>query len=255
MKRILVWDLPTRLFHWLLAGSFIAAFTIANVMDDDSPTFAVHMLLGAVMGLMVVLRVVWGFVGSRYARFGSFAFGPSDVLAYLKGTVSGEGKRYIGHNPGSSVAIWAMLGLTLGLGVSGALMSTNEALEEVHEVLSYALLAVVVTHVVGVIWHTLRHRENITASMVSGYKDGEPESAIPSVHPAAAAVFLALTAAWAGLLVQGYDGATRTVTLPLVGTTLQLGEGPEGGGGDTGEPGGEHAEEAEEEEEEEDDDD
>jgi cytochrome b len=141
MKRILVWDLPTRLFHWLLAGSFVAAFAIANVVDDDSSTFAVHMLLGAVMGLMVVLRVLWGFVGSRYARFGSFAFGPGDVLAYLKGTVSGEGKRYIGHNPGSSVAIWAMLGLTLGLGVSGALMSTNEALEEVHEVLAYALLA------------------------------------------------------------------------------------------------------------------
>ena len=112
-----------------------------------------------------------------------------------------------------------------------------------------------VPHVVGVIWPPLRHRENIPASMVSGYKDGEPESAIPSVHPAAAAVFLVLTAAWAGLLVQGYDGATRTVTLPLVGTTLQLGEGPEGGGGDTGEPGATRAEEAVEEEEEEDDDD
>ncbi|MBK7777845.1 MAG: cytochrome b/b6 domain-containing protein [Sandaracinaceae bacterium] len=154
----------------------------------------------------------------------------------------------MGHNPGSSVAIWAMLGLTLGLGVSGALMSSNEALEEVHEVLAYALLAVVVTHVAGVTWHTLRHRENITASMVSGYKEGEPEAAIPSVHPLAAAVFLVLTAAWAGLLVQGYDAATRTVTLPLVGARLQLGEGPEGGGGGAGEPSATRAEEAEEEE-------
>ena len=158
MKRILIWDLPTRLFHWLLAGSFIAAFTIANVVDDDSATFAVHMLLGAVMSLMVVLRVLWGFIGSRYARFGSFAFGPSDLLAYLKGTVSGEGKRYVGHNPGSSVAIWAMLALTLGLGVSGSLMSTNEVFEEVYEILSYALLVVVITHVLGVLLHTLRHR-------------------------------------------------------------------------------------------------
>jgi hypothetical protein len=90
--------------------------------------------------------------------------------------------------------------------------------------------------------------------MVTGHKDGEPESAIPSVHPTAAAVFLVLTAAWAGLLVQGYDGATRTVTLPLVGAQLQLGEGPEGGGGDAGEPGGEHAEEEEEEDDEDDDD-
>lgn len=235
MKRILVWDLPTRLFHWLLAGSFIAAFTIANVVDDDSSTFTVHMLLGAVMGLMVVLRVVWGFVGSRYARFGSFAFGPSDVIAYMKGTISGTGQRYIGHNPGSSVAIWAMLALTLGLGVSGALMATSEVLEEVHEILAYALLAVVVTHVAGVLWHTLRHRENITASMVTGYKEGESGSAIPSMHPAAAAVFLMLTAAWAGSLVRGYDSATRTVLLPVIGTRLQLGEAQEGAGGG-GEP-------------------
>jgi cytochrome b len=249
MKRILVWDLPTRLFHWLLAASFIAAFTIANVVDDDSATFVVHMLLGAVMAAMVVQRVLWGVVGSRYARFRSFAFGPRDVLAYLKGAVSGTGKRHVGHNPGSSVAIWAMLGLTLGLGVSGALMSTNEALEEVHEVLAYALLAVVVVHVAGVIWHTLRHRENITVSMVSGYKDGEPESAIPSAHPAVAGAFLVLTAVWAGLLVQGYDASTRTVTVPVVGVRLALGEGPEGGGGD------EHQRGAEEDEEGEDDDD
>ena len=174
--------------------------------------------------------VLWGFIGSRYARFGSFAFGPSDVLAYLKGTVSGEGKRYVGHNPGSSVAIWAMLALTLGLGVSGSFMSTNEVLEEVHEILAYALLVVVITHVLGVLWHMLRHRENLAASMVTGYKEGEPTSAIPSVHPLAAAIFLALTAVWAGLLMQGYDGATRTVTLPVLGTQLQLGEGPEGGG-------------------------
>ena len=84
--------------------------------------------------------------------------------------------------------------------------------------------------------------------MVSGYKEGEPEAAIPSVHPLAAAVFLVLTAAWAGLLVQGYDAATRTVTLPLVGARLQLGEGPEGGGGGAGEPSATRAEEAEEEE-------
>ncbi|MBK7777844.1 MAG: cytochrome b/b6 domain-containing protein [Sandaracinaceae bacterium] len=100
MKRILVWDLPTRLFHWLLAGSFVAAFAIANVVDDDSSTFVVHMLLGAVMGLLVVLRVVWGFIGSRYARFGSFAFGPSDVIAYVKGHRQRGGKTLPGAQPG-----------------------------------------------------------------------------------------------------------------------------------------------------------
>ena len=229
MKHILVWDLPTRLFHWLLAGSFIAAFTIANVVDDESNLFALHMLLGAVMTLMVLLRVVWGFVGSRYARFGSFAFGPRDVVDYLKSTVSGGGKRYLGHNPGSSVAIWAMLALSLGLGVSGAFMSSFEVLEDVHEVLAYALLAVVVTHVAGVAWHSLRHRENITRSMVNGRKTGEPEDAIRSVHPVAALVFLALTGLWAAALVQGYDPSSHTLTIPVVGGTLQLGEASDSG--------------------------
>lgn len=231
MKRILIWDLPTRLFHWLLAGSFIAAFTIANVVDDESSTFVVHMLLGAVMGVMVAFRLVWGVIGSRYARFGSFAFGPRDVLAYLKGTVHGGGKRHLGHNPGSSVAIWAMLGLTLGLGVSGALMSTNEALEELHEILAYALLGVVIVHVLGVLWHTIRQRENITASMVTGTKEGEPADAISSIHPVAAAVFLLLTATWAGVLIRGYDETTRSVALPMFDTRLQLGEAPENADG------------------------
>lgn len=230
MKRILIWDLPTRLFHWLLAGSFIGSFTIANVVDDDSSTFVVHMLLGAVMGVMVAFRLVWGVIGSRYARFGSFAFGPRDVLAYLEGTFRGRGKRYLGHNPGSSVAIWAMLALTLGLGASGAFMSTNEALEEVHEILAYALLGVVITHVLGVLWHTLRHRENITASMVTGTKEGEPSEGISSIHPIAAVAFLLLTAAWTAVLIRGYDPATRGVVLPF-DTRLQLGEGQENADG------------------------
>lgn len=225
MNRILVWDIPTRLFHWLLAGSFVGAFIIANTFDDESATFAVHMLLGAVMALMVVLRVAWGFFGSRWARFGSFAFGPAAILDYLKGTVTGDGRRYVGHNPGSSVAIFAILGLTLALGLSGALMSTlGEALEEVHEVLAWALLAVVVAHVAGVVWHTVRLRENIALSMITGRKRADAQHAIRSSHPAIAAVFLAITGAWAWGLVQNYDAATSSVRLPVIGTTLHLGE-------------------------------
>ena len=75
-SRVLVWDLPTRIFHWLFAGSFIAAFTIGQVVDDDAAAFKLHMLLGGVMALLVLLRVAWGLVGSRHARLSSFAFGP-----------------------------------------------------------------------------------------------------------------------------------------------------------------------------------
>lgn len=73
MKTTKVYDLPTRIFHWLFAATFVGAFFIAKVIDDDSPSYVFHMLLGLVLVLTVALRVVWGVVGSRYARFSSLS--------------------------------------------------------------------------------------------------------------------------------------------------------------------------------------
>lgn len=227
--KILIWDLPTRLFHWLLAGSFFVAFGIGNFVDDDSSLFSVHMLIGAIMAMMVLLRVVWGFVGSRYARFSSFAFGPMEILSYAKGIFVKGGRQYLGHNPGSSLAIWAMLALTLGLGITGAFMSSIHAFEDVHEILAFGLLGVVITHVAGVILHTIKHKENITLSMITGKKEGEAEASIPSMHPLVAVFFLLITGLWSGSLIQNYDGATGTLTVPLLGTTMTIGEGQESG--------------------------
>jgi cytochrome b len=229
-KRILVWDLPVRLFHWLLAASFLGAFAIANLVDDESSLFALHMLLGGVMAFMVLLRVIWGFVGSRYARFGSFAFGPRTLVGYLRGALTGKAERYAGHNPGSSAAVWAMLAIALGLAFTGAFMSRGgEAFEEVHEMLAWAMVVVVALHVAGIIWHTIRHKENIARSMIDGHKRGAPSDAIPSARAAVAIAFLGLTGLWAGALYDGYDSARRQVTIPLIGGTLQLGEGEEHG--------------------------
>lgn len=80
MARTLVWDLPTRLFHWIFAFGFAIAAVIALGLGDDSPAFPLHALIGLVLGMAIALRVMWGFVGSRHARFASFAFGPSAVL-------------------------------------------------------------------------------------------------------------------------------------------------------------------------------
>lgn len=226
--RILVWDLPTRLFHWLFAGSFAAAFTIGQVVDDDAAAFKLHMLLGGVMAFMVLLRVVWGLVGSRHARFASFAFGPRAIVDYLGRALRGQETHHAGHNPGSSVAILLMLALALGLAGTGAFMSRGgEVLEEAHEVLAYLMVTVVAVHVAGVAWHTYRHRENITRGMIDGHKVADPEQGIGSTHPVVAVVFLALVGLWTAGLVQGYDPATERVTLPLVGASFVLGEGEE----------------------------
>lgn len=225
MARILVYDLPVRLFHWLLAVGFLSAFVIAQFADEHSSLFPYHMIIGLMLGLMLVLRIVWGLIGTRYARFGSFVFGPSDVIGYFKGVLFGGGQRHAGHNPGSSYAVFAMLAVTLLVVLSGLLMTIGgEAFEEVHSVATYVLLALVAAHLLGIIIHTLRHRENISASMVTGTKEGEPTDGIISAKPVAAVAFILLIALWTSGLLRNYNSSTQQTTLPLMGVAVQLGE-------------------------------
>lgn len=233
MKReTLVWDLPTRLFHVLLAGTFLGAYAVALTVDDESPRFAVHMLLGGLAAFAVALRVVWGFVGSRYARFASFLPGGRALVAYLRGLFErAPATAALGHNPASSVVIFGMLAAVLGTALSGALMgSYGEAFEEVHEVFAHGTFALAAVHVAGVIVHVLRHRDGLVLGMIDGKKVGPSSEAIRSSHPLVAAAFIGLTALWGVALVRNYDGARGTVTLPLIGATLTLGEGAEGDG-------------------------
>ena len=228
-ERILVWDLPTRLFHWLFAGGFVTAFAISQLAEEEGPLFPYHAIVGLALALMVVLRLAWGIVGTRYARLGALPVSPGAVLAYARDTLVGGGRRYVGHNPGSSVAIVAMLLGRRGLGATGFLMSQgNEGVKEAHEILAYAMAAAAGLHIAGVILHTLRHRENITASMVTGRKTGLASEGIGGARPLVALVFLGIVGAWSVGMVKGYDAVKRTMTLPLLGTSMRLGE-DEGG--------------------------
>lgn len=222
IQRVRVWDLPTRLLHWLLAGSFLGAFAIATLAGEHSASFPVHMLLGAVAAFVVLLRLVWGFIGSKHARFGSFRFGPRAVLAYLRGST----ERFAGHNPANAWAALAMLGLTVGIAITGALIpSAGHAMKEVHEVFVYAMLGVVGMHLAGLAWHTLRKRENIALGMLDGKKLARTDQAIAALHPIVALVFVALTGAWTAGLVRGYDASTHRLTLPIVGQSIEIGGG------------------------------
>src|SRR5512134_275572 len=115
MRKILVWDFPTRAFHWLLALSFAGAFLTA----ESERYRDVHVTLGYTMLGLVAFRLVWGLVGTRYARFWSFAFGPRSVLTYLKSLFTRAPQHYLGHNPAGSWAIYALLALTVLGGASG----------------------------------------------------------------------------------------------------------------------------------------
>jgi cytochrome b len=237
MPRVLVWDLPTRLSHGLLTVGVLCAFAFAQFAGEHSSLFPFHSMLGVIVGLMVVLRIVWGFIGTRYARVSSFLFSPVAMIEYLKGVVTGEGDRYVGHNPGSSYAILLMLGLALVVASSGLLMSGgNEAVADIHSIAAYALIGVVIIHILGVIPHTIRHRENITLSMVTGMKDAEAADGISSAAPMAGGVFALAAVLLAGGLYQNYDAAGRRTKVPVIGTVIQLGEAEGEHGQELGSP-------------------
>jgi cytochrome b len=230
MRQALVYDLPTRFFHWLFAGFFVTAFAIANLVDDESARFSLHMLAGLGMVFVLVLRLAWSVVGTRHARLGDLALNPAALFAYFKGMFSTDSRRWAGHNPASSWAAVAMALLASGLGLTGYLMATggeNDALKDVHELMANAFLVVVLLHLGGLLVHALKHRDRLPAAMVTGRKDARAVDE-PAEHaaPVAGLAFLAFTGLFLAYLVQHYDAQART--LDLFGSTLQLGENEAG---------------------------
>jgi len=177
MSKILVWDLPVRLGHWTLAGSFVLAYATG----DSEAWRNVHVAAGLVFTATLVFRILWGLAGTRYARFSSFVRGPKAVLAYLRSLLTLNPQHWTGHNPAGGWAILALLGLGIVTTLSG-LAAYNEFggewLEELHEGVAGVMLALVGVHLAGVLVGSLAHRENLVRAMFTGYKAGEPVAAI-----------------------------------------------------------------------------
>ena len=229
----LVWDLPVRLFHWLFTFFFALSAGAIYLFEHNNTALVYHALFGLIVGFMVLLRIVWGVIGTKHAKFSSFAFPVSDVLKYFFGVLTGTGKNHAGHNPGSAYAIFAMLILSLGLAVTGIMMGRGyDDLKHFHEFLSNAMMLIVFGHIIGVLIHTKRFKENITASMIHGMKETDPEQSINSSKPIIALIFLALIAAWTWGIFTNYDSASKTTTLPMLGAVISLdGENERGEGG------------------------
>jgi cytochrome b len=238
MTKILVWDLPARLLHWAFAAALTAAGGIGFLVEEKQPLFQLHMIFGIVALFLLVVRVVLGLVGSRYSRFTSFPLRPREVVGYLVSAVVSKTQRYAGNNPGSALAAGLMFLLVPALFISGVGFG-GEALEELHEVLAWTLLAVIGLHLLGLAWHTIRHRENIALAMVTGKKAGLPEAAISSAHAVwGLAVFIA-AGLWIALLFAGHNAGTATVKVPGIGVTLHLGKN-ESDAGKQDKPGRDH---------------
>lgn len=218
--RILVWDAPVRVFHWLMVACFAGAYLTA----ETERWRLVHVTLGYTLGGLVLFRLLWGVVGTRYARFAQFVRGPGNTLRYLRSMLTRQPDHHTGHNPAGAIAILALLGLSLAVTFSGWALYNEfgpEGLEDVHEVAANVMLAVIGFHVLGVVYGSWAHGENLVRAMVTGYKTGQPQDGVRRAWFSVAALMLVAVAAfwtlqWQDAPGSNGAGAADTAALPAL---------------------------------------
>lgn len=193
---IRVWDIFVRVFHWSLVAAVAVAWLSGEEWDD------LHIIAGYVVAGLVAARLLWGFVGGKYARFSQFLRAPGTVVAYLRDVLARRERRYLGHNPAGAAMIVALLLVLASTAFTGWLVKNptrlaqmpampqiiapafadgddeggrdddgaSEIVAELHEVLANFLLVLIALHVAGVILASVRHRENLARAMITGDK-------------------------------------------------------------------------------------
>lgn len=216
----LVWDLPVRLVHWLIvlvvAGSWATHYA-------GIEWFGWHRRLGYAALVLVLFRVIWGFVGTRHARFGSFLHGPREILDYLRGrTVEGS----VGHNPLGGLGVVALLGVLLlqastGLFANDEIMNAgpfygwidptlSNRLTTLHRLSSDALLVLIALHVLAVAWHVLAQRRPLLKAMFTGRKPAADVPAEQAIAGSRTGLALAIVAVLATALAIAVRASPET---------------------------------------------
>ena len=194
---ITVWDPLVRLFHWTLVIAFVLAYCtqsewfeeIRDRLFSEEELQTLHVWAGYTLAGLLLFRLLWGFVGPRYARFSDFVYGPREVLIYVKDVLTLRAPRHLGHNPaGGMMIIVLLLSLTItvtaglmlygadkGLGPLASLLANSsdgaiDAFKELHEFFANFTVILVVGHLIGVVWESLLHRENLARAMITGRK-------------------------------------------------------------------------------------
>lgn len=181
MKRIKVWDGPTRIFHWLLAISVVGSFVTQQIGGN---AMVWHGRLGLLVLGLLVFRVLWGFIGSTYARFGQFVRGPAAILAYLRGEWHG-----VGHNPLGALSVLGLLGVLAALVATGLFANddiafegplyplvgkaTSDILVGYHRLLKPLILLLVFAHLAAIVFYTRVKKDNLVKPMIVGWKECE----------------------------------------------------------------------------------
>jgi cytochrome b len=188
--RIRVWDLPVRLFHWLLVATILIAFLSS---EEDSALGPWHIPAGWVAAILIAFRLVWGLVGGEHARFADF-LKPGQIVHHITSLFSGKPERSIGHNALGGLAIVALLGTVGGIVYTGATMQ-GEAEGGLHELMANVLLGLIALHVIAVIAMSLLTKDDLIGAFITGTKraglhpgTGDARPPVPLALPVAAIV-------------------------------------------------------------------
>jgi cytochrome b len=168
-KTLRVWDPLVRIFHWSVVASFATAWFSSSSRDDF------HQWVGLLAAALITFRLLWGFIGTPYARFRQFTRSPWSVAAYLVAIIKNNEARYIGHNPAGGFMVLALLAGVAATATTGYLMTTDtyygdDFMQGLHSLCADGMILLIIFHVGGVLLASKRHKENLIAAMLTGKK-------------------------------------------------------------------------------------
>ncbi|MBC7955040.1 MAG: cytochrome b/b6 domain-containing protein [Cytophagales bacterium] len=184
IRQVRVWDLPTRLFHWLLAGCVIASVISAKVGGN---AMVWHLRLGYVVLALLAFRLLWGVMGGRWSRFVSFVYSPTTLLRYLRGQGRADEYLDVGHTPTGALSVFALLGIlavqvATGLIADDEIATTGPLIKFVSGATSslatswhktfgqWLIITLVVLHIAAIVFYLVKKRQNLVQPMITGDK-------------------------------------------------------------------------------------
>lgn len=190
VRWVKVWDPLVRVFHWSTVTLFVCAYYSAEWGHNED-----HLLFGYTLSVILLVRLIWGLIGTHHARFRNFWYSPRHVLGYAASLKHGAPDHYLGHNPLGAMMVFSLLTMLVLMSVTGLLLAAGLEFEgpllaltgmlsddtvyqilAIHRFVVYLLLGCVLLHVLGVVLSSRLHHENLVFAMLSGKKPVPPES-------------------------------------------------------------------------------
>lgn len=239
MKKIKIWDLQTRIFHWSLTFFITCTFVLASVTTDTDAWLAIHVAAGIAVGLLLLFRIFWGLAGSTYARFRDFQLSITELIKYLRVVSKKQTIRYTGHNPATSWITIIIIAIGFTAVLTGAMVYGVEEsrgllsflyddyyyhavdIKHLHYLAAIVLFWIIAVHVSGVIVEAIRHKTGIIATILTGNKsvpdEANPSASIKGIPAFLSFLWLILVAPLTLYIYYSIDSAQpKLMTIPKI---------------------------------------